>query len=90
MHEKIKCWEFFECTVMECPAYMSKELWCWLISGTHCRDEIQGKFLEKIEMCLECEPFKKNVDTSSLEETLKVVNEQFTEFRRMVDERDSD
>ncbi|MBW2172382.1 MAG: PAS domain S-box protein, partial [Deltaproteobacteria bacterium] len=56
--------------------------------GTHCRDEIQGQFLEKIEMCLECEPFKNNVDLGSLEETLHVVHEQFTEFRRMVDERD--
>ena len=88
MEKKVKCWEFFECNKEQCPAYKSKELGCWLVSGTHCRDEIQGKFLEKIEMCLDCEPFKKNVDIASLEETLKVVNEQFTEFRRMVDERD--
>ncbi len=88
MEKKVKCWEFFECNETECPVYNSKELRCWLVSGTHCRDEIQGKFLEKIEMCLDCEPFKENIDISSLEETLKVVDEQFTEFRRMVDERD--
>ncbi len=88
MGKKVKCWEFFECNETECPVYNSKELRCWLVSGTHCRDEIQGKFLEKIEMCLDCEPFKENIDISSLEETLKVVDEQFTEFRRMVDERD--
>jgi PAS domain S-box-containing protein len=85
---KVKCWEFFECKKTECPVYKSKELRCWLISGTHCRDDIQGRFLEKIEMCLECEPFKENVDLTSLEDTLSVVNEQFTEFRRMVEERD--
>jgi signal transduction histidine kinase len=39
-------------------------------------------------MCLECEPFKANIDVDSMAETLKVVNAQLTEFRRMVDERD--
>ncbi|MBW1859991.1 MAG: hypothetical protein JRI70_07950, partial [Deltaproteobacteria bacterium] len=77
MNEKVKCWEFFECEEKECPVLVSKEWRCWLVSGTHCRDEIQGQFLEKIEMCLECEPFKNNVDLGSLEETLHVVHEQF-------------
>jgi two-component system cell cycle sensor histidine kinase/response regulator CckA len=86
----MKCWEFFECDETECPVYISKDLRCWLVSDTHCRDEIQGKFLEKIEMCLACEPFKANVDISSLEDTLTVVHEQFVEFRGMVDERDRD
>lgn len=88
MNRTVKCWEFFECDKTECPVYQSKEPRCWLISGTHCRDEIQGRFLEKIEMCLECEPFTANVDLDSLSDTLSVVNEQFTEFRRMVAERD--
>jgi signal transduction histidine kinase len=86
--KKVKCWEFFECAEKECPVYKSKELNCWLISGTHCRNEIQGKFLEKMEMCLECEPFKANIDVDSMEETIKEMNEQFADFRRMVDERD--
>lgn len=88
MKEKVKCWEFFECIEEECPVLISKEWRCWLVSGTHCRDEIQGQFLEKIEMCLGCEPFKNNVDLASLEETLKVVHDQFSQFRKMVDERD--
>jgi PAS domain S-box-containing protein len=88
MKKKVKCWDFFTCNEKDCPVYKSKELNCWLITGTHCRNEIQGKFLEKIEMCLECEPFKANLDADSMEETLKLVNEQFIEFRAMVDERD--
>jgi PAS domain S-box-containing protein len=44
--------------------------------------------LEKIEMCLECEPFKHNIDVDSIAATLKVVNAQLTAFRHMVDERD--
>ena len=84
----MKCWEFFKCNDQECPVYQLKEPRCWLIAGTHCRNEIQGKFLEKMEMCLECEPFKANMDTASLEETLLVVDRQFREFRAMVEERD--
>jgi hypothetical protein len=52
MTSQLECWEFFECGEKECPAYQSKELRCWLASDTHCRNDIQGQFLEKIEMCL--------------------------------------
>lgn len=88
MQEKVKCWEVLGCNDKECPVYKSKELDCWLVPGTHCHDAIQGKFLEKMEMCLQCEIFKKNVAHSSLEMTLNVVNEQLQEFRKLVDERD--
>jgi len=88
LKDKVKCWEYFQCDEVECPAYKSKELMCWVISGNRCRKEIQGRFLEKMEMCLECKPFKENMDVDSMEATLKVVNRQFTEFRKMVEQRD--
>jgi C4-dicarboxylate-specific signal transduction histidine kinase len=88
--KKVTCWEFFKCDEKECPVYRSKELLCWLVSRTHCRKEIQGKFLEKMEICLDCGPFRANMDVDSMEETLKVVNEQFIQFREMVDERDKE
>ena len=44
--------------------------------------------MEKIEMCLNCEALKANMDADSAEETLKVVHRQFTEFRKMVENRD--
>ncbi len=86
--EKVKCWDIFNCNIKECPAYRSKDLCCWLFSGTHCRNEIQGKFLEKIEMCLGCNVFKTNTDVASMEATLKVVNRQFKEFNKIISERD--
>ncbi len=85
---KVKCWEVFKCKKTECPAYMSKNLRCWLISETCCRDEIQGEFLKKMEMCLECEVFKMNMDITAMTKTAVNVYEQFKEFRRMIDERD--
>jgi signal transduction histidine kinase len=90
MGQKVKCWEFFECDKTECPVYESKALKCWLVTGTHCRSEIQGKYLEKMEMCLHCEPFLTNMDFDSMEETIKVVAEQFGQFRKIVAERDSE
>jgi PAS domain S-box-containing protein len=88
MEKMVKCWEALECKEEDCPAYKSKELRCWLVSGTHCRDEIQGKFIEKMEMCLGCEPFLKNMDVDSMQETLKVLQGQFSSFKEMVEERD--
>ena len=87
MAKKVKCWEVFQCKEETCPAYKAQELRCWLISETRCREGIQGQFLEKIEMCITCEPFQKNIDPESWAETLKFVEEQFSSFRRMVEQR---
>jgi hypothetical protein len=46
---KVKCWEVFQCNEKGCPAYKSRNLKCWLFSGTHCRDAIQGQFIDKME-----------------------------------------
>lgn len=88
MGKKVKCWEFFRCHEELCPAYESKELNCWLFSGTRCRGELQGKFLEKMEMCFECNVFTANMNVNSMKDTLKVVNKQLKEYRRKVGDRD--
>ncbi len=90
MKKKVTCWELFECNEKECPVHGSQELQCWLASGTLCRKEIQGKFFEKIEMCLTCEVFEKNADVDSMKETLQVINQQLGQYRSMVEERDRD
>ena len=83
-----RCWEVFQCNKKTCPAYKSKDLRCWLFSGTHCRDTIQGQFIEKIEICLGCPVFKANIDNASMKATCKVINKQFREFRQLVQDRD--
>jgi PAS domain S-box-containing protein len=88
MKKTTKCWEVFKCEKNKCPVYKSKTLRCWLVSGTHCRDEIQGKYIEKMEMCLDCRPFKANMNIAAMRETISVVNDQFKEFRRLVRKRD--
>jgi diguanylate cyclase (GGDEF)-like protein/PAS domain S-box-containing protein len=86
--KKVKCWEVFNCNIKECPAYKSKDLSCWLFSGTHCRDEIQGKSLEKMEMCLSCAVFNTNADVASMKAALKLIDRQFKEFNKIINERD--
>jgi PAS domain S-box-containing protein/putative nucleotidyltransferase with HDIG domain len=85
---KVKCWIAFQCDEKECPAYRSKNFRCWLFSGTHCRKEIQGEFLEKMEMCLNCNVFKTNMDTAAMRKTLMETNAQIKRYRKMVKERD--
>ncbi|HZV46500.1 MAG TPA: PAS domain S-box protein [Thermodesulfovibrionales bacterium] len=86
----VKCWEYFQCGEKKCPAFKSADLKCWLYTGTHCRKQIQGKFLEKIEICLDCTPFKSNINTVSLKDTLKVINAQFKGYQKLVNEREKE
>ena len=81
MHTVIACWEHFQCGEASCPAFESTDHRCWMISGTHCRQEVQGTFIEKLEMCLDCQPFLANSTTENLPETLKLVSQQFISFR---------
>jgi PAS domain S-box-containing protein len=84
----VKCWEVFQCKEKGCPAFKAKDLKCWLFSETLCRDEIQGKFIEKIEMCLDCDVLKANNDIGAMRATLNVVNKQFKEYSNIIGDRD--
>lgn len=50
-----RCWNVLHCDKGECPAYGHSDARCWMISGTHCRDELQGSYREKIQSCSQCE-----------------------------------
>jgi chemotaxis signal transduction protein len=50
-----KCWKVKNCNKKDCPAYENRDLRCWNLSGTFCRDEIQGSYHEKIDACRKCD-----------------------------------
>ena len=79
---QLRCREVFQCKEKACPAYGSKGPACWLIPRTRCRSDIGGLFLDKIEMCLECEFFKANMHFDFMEGTLKIVNRRLVDCRR--------
>jgi PAS domain S-box-containing protein len=85
----MKCWEIFKCKKKDCPAYKSEDLRCWLFSGTHCRNEIQGKFLEKMEICVDCKVLNANLDVPAMRETIELVNKHLKEFRQIVNDREN-
>jgi hypothetical protein len=78
---KVKCWEVSECTKKECPAFKSRNLSCWLLSGDCCREEILGKSSEKPDICLSCDVFRKNVDMPSVRKTFEAVNAQIARYK---------
>jgi len=85
----VKCWELEKCGKLECPVYEKENERCWLVSGTHCRDEIQGMFLNKIEICLKCAVFKNNVvnEEKELWRTLNFADRQFKEYVQTIEKQ---
>ena len=50
-----RCFHHLNCTTDACPAYgEDRDPRCWLVSGTHCRRQIQGSYREKIDACRTC------------------------------------
>jgi hypothetical protein len=86
----VKYWEVFKCEEKVCPACKSRNLKCWLISETHCRRDIQGMFLEKMETCLSCKVFKTNMNANTMRETIKLIDKQFVNFKQHVQKRDKE
>ena len=90
IEKRVKCWEAFKCEANACPAYKSRRSKCWLFSGTHCRNNIQGMFLEKMEMCVHCKVFHTNMNTNAMRETIKLIDKQFLNFKQLVENRDKE
>jgi signal transduction histidine kinase/HAMP domain-containing protein len=54
-----RCWETFNCVHKNCPAYMSDDMRCWLISGTYCHASVQVSVKRKLEdICSSCDVYK--------------------------------
>jgi signal transduction histidine kinase len=83
--EKVMCWEFFDCKMEGCPAHKSDNFKCWLIPGTHCRGETREKYLDKVDLCLDCEVSKMNIDADAARETVMHVSSQLKESRRVAE-----
>lgn len=84
MQEKqffLKCWEYFECNEIKCPAYHSDDKHCWLLSKTYCHNEIQGTWIEKMEVCINCHIYDKNFNINDWKSTLSLISKQFNNFR---------
>jgi len=85
------CWQIRNCGESDCPAYKNECGRCWLIAGTMCGGEIQGKFADKYHSCTECEVYRQAIGTDpvvrlrelviALIHSLRVRDEELIETR---------
>lgn len=83
----LKCREYFKCKKTECPAYKAYDMRCWLQCGTHCHEEIQGTWLEKMGACIKCKVFTTNFHEKDSHETISLISSQFEDYKRRVSEK---
>lgn len=88
--EKIKCWEFYNCNKVKCPAYKSKDFHCWLISGTYCRDKIQDKFYDKLEECVKCEVFISQINKEEFRKIVEKLTNTLHSLVTQIEEKEKD
>ncbi|MCL6106751.1 MAG: diguanylate cyclase [Actinobacteria bacterium] len=62
------CWEVKNCGSTSCPAYGKEHIRCWLIAGTFCRGEVQGRFAQKLGNCTKCEIYQQTVGLNPINE----------------------
>ncbi len=54
-----RCWEYFQCGNMDCPAYGQENAACWEVTGHTCKGKVFGRIEEKlIRCCFNCPYFK--------------------------------
>jgi PAS domain S-box-containing protein len=78
---KSPCWEIMQCNNELCPAYHDHRRRCWYIVGTLCPICDSRGFPEKIESCLKCPVYQKNVgdELQNLAESFDVMTHALQE-----------
>lgn len=76
------CWRTLDCDYEECPVYGRETARCWLIAGTFCRGEVQGKFAKKLQDCRLCEVYQQATD-----DPVKEIDENFRAMSYLLNER---
>lgn len=51
------CWKIRQCCYPQCPVFGREHVRCWLVDGTFCRGEADGRFPGKLDYCNTCEVF---------------------------------
>ncbi len=72
-HLEPHCWKHTGCENRNCPAYENECGRCWLIAGTMCNGEVQGRLAQKFASCRQCDFFQKTVNGGPVEEIRELV-----------------
>ncbi|NWF98485.1 MAG: PAS domain S-box protein [Nitrospirae bacterium] len=88
--QKTKCWELLNCKDEKCPAYQSKDLKCWLILKTRCKNTLQNQLIDKLELCPECSVFKLNANDKLHREFLSAICKEYKYLRENLEIREAE
>jgi len=77
------CWQHLGCDKEDCPAYGLEHARCWLIAGTFCRGQVQGKFARKLKDCRLCEVYQ-----SATADPVQEITENFYAMNYLLGERE--
>lgn len=80
------CWEVKDCSKTDCPVYGKEHLRCWLIAGTYCRGEVQGRFARKIQDCAKCDVYKTALAHNPVSEIVENFNNLMWALREKEDQ----
>ncbi|MBI5871221.1 MAG: diguanylate cyclase [Actinobacteria bacterium] len=78
------CWQIKDCGETSCPAYGKEHVRCWLVAGTYCGGEVQGRFAQKLGGCSECEVYRYAVGQNPIDE----IGENFNSLMLAVREKE--
>jgi signal transduction histidine kinase len=62
------CWENKRCKKIKCPAYQNDDKRCWLHMGTFCRKNSNEAVADKIDLCSNCNIYRKTVMVKNAKE----------------------
>lgn len=62
------CWKVKGCDASDCPSHGKEHVRCWLIAGTYCRGEVQGRFAQKLGSCAKCEIYQESLGRDPISE----------------------
>jgi len=82
--ELIKCWEHFKCKQKSCPSYKSSDLCCWIQNNTYCHNSSHNMWLDKMDICINCDVLKTNIRTEQLQDLVKLTSRQFKNYKENI------
>ncbi|MHB1325036.1 MAG: diguanylate cyclase [Thermoleophilia bacterium] len=77
------CWQRLNCDKEDCPAHGLEHSRCWLIAGTFCRGQVQGKFARKLKDCRLCEVYQ-----AATADPVQEITENFYAMNYLLSERE--
>lgn len=79
------CWRKLDCDYEDCPVHGMENARCWLIAGTFCRGQVQGKFARKLQDCRLCEVYRE-----ATRDPVREITENFYAMSYLLSEREEE